>query len=81
MYFGVKNSNGGGAWITWVVEFVSSGCHADAVSFCFLWAYVADEVGVGNFSVGGNIVLAYWEDVACAFYLFVVWSVFSDAVW
>ena len=81
VYFGVDNSDGGGAWITWVVEFVFSGFHADAVSFCFLWVYVADEVGAGIFSAGGNSVLAYREDGACAFYLFVVWSVLSDAVW
>ena len=80
MDFGVKDGNGRGAGISGIVELVSSCSHAYTVSFFFLEADVADEVGIGYFAASWNIFLADGENGAGALDSFVYRSVLSDSM-
>jgi hypothetical protein len=55
-----------------IVEFVSSDCEANSVSFRFQGAYVADEIDVGYFFVGWNVLFRDEEIVSVPLMLFVV---------
>ena len=80
MNFGVKDGNGGGAGISRIVKLVTSRGHAYTVSFFFLEADVADEVGIGYFAAVWNEVLADGEKGTGAFDSFVCRSVLSDSM-
>jgi len=80
MNFGVKDGDGGGAGISRIVKLVSSCSHADTVSFFFLEADVADEVGIGHFAAVWNIFLAYGEKGTGAFDSFIGRSVLADSM-
>jgi hypothetical protein len=54
--FGVKHGYAAGELaLQGVVKFVTASCHAYTMCFCLLRADVADEVGVGDFAVLGNL--------------------------
>ena len=54
---GIEHGDGWEAGIARAVEFVSTCCHLDSVSFGFLWADVADEVSTGDFATLGDLRL------------------------
>ena len=55
LQLGVEHGDSGRAGVTGVVESVATGGHADAMGIVFLWADVADVVGVRNVAVGGDV--------------------------
>ena len=55
MQLGVEHGDGGRAGVAGVVESVATGGHADALGLVFLWADVADVVGVQNVAVSGDV--------------------------
>jgi hypothetical protein len=48
----IEHRDGWRACITRVVKLVTASCHADATDFCLLRANIANEIGVGGFSIG-----------------------------
>ena len=46
--FGIGHLNVSYADVVWTVKTVAVGCHEDLVGLCFLVAYAADLVIVGN---------------------------------
>ena len=80
MDFGVEDGDGRGAGISGIVELVSSSGHTDTVCFFFLETDVADEVGIGYFATGWDILLSDGKNCTSSFDAFICWSIFADAV-
>ena len=80
VYFGVEHGDGGRAGVAGVIEFVTTGCHADAMGLGFLKSHVADEIGIRDFAVSQCLGFLDEEHGSGAFDLFGYGAICAEAM-